>query len=147
MKISSKRYYGSTCHIVEFLPSEIRLEDTPGIPGKREHIRKIFGDPHVDEVTWLRFNRAFFDTNNPKSEAMDGSMIFFNVCTRTGAYFEPDPKVMWNNGTYICSCGMANIVTTKAIFLGIISKNPRTFSSKTDGTMFYSLRSHVNEAV
>ena len=103
MKISSKRYYGSTCHIVEFLPSEIRLEDTPGIPGKREHISKIFGNPRLDEVTWLRVNRAFFNTQDPKSESMGDAIgdAFINVAYKTGAYFlsrnpqNPD----WNVGT------------------------------------------------
>jgi len=41
MKVSEKRVFGSTCHIVESLPTELRLEDTPGVPGKREHISRI----------------------------------------------------------------------------------------------------------
>lgn len=104
MKVTSKRYYGSTCHIVEFMPTELRLEDTPGIPGKREYISKIFGDPHLDEVTWLRVNRAFFDTQNSKSESMGDGLgdAFVNAGYKDGKlYLEPNIPLNaeWSVGT------------------------------------------------
>jgi len=104
MKVTSKRYYNSTCHIVEFLPTELRLDDTPGIPGKREHISKIFGDPKLDEVTWLRVNRAFFNMADPSSESIGDNLgdAFVNAGLKDGRiYFEPEIPmgVEWNVGT------------------------------------------------
>jgi hypothetical protein len=104
MKVYSKRYFGSTCHVVEFLPSELRLEDTPGIPGKREHISRIFGNPRLDEVTWLRVNRAFFNMADLKSEALGDGLgdSFVNAGYKSGKiYFEPDipAGVEWSVGT------------------------------------------------
>ena len=49
MKITSKRYYDSTSHIVELQSSELRLDDTPGI-GK-ESISTGYLGSSPDEVT------------------------------------------------------------------------------------------------
>ena len=144
MKTYSKRYYDSTCHIVEFLPSELRLEDTAGIPEKREHISKIFGNPHLDEVTWLRVNRAFFDTGNPKSESIGDSIgdKFINVAYKDGKlYFEPNipENPEWNVGTsYMLLRNGEYSYDNEQYFSGILGKNPRTFfGQKADGTIVF----------
>jgi N-acetylmuramoyl-L-alanine amidase len=142
MKVTSKRYYGSTCHIVEFMPTELRLEDTPGIPGKREYISKIFGDPHLDEVTWLRVNRAFFNTQNSKSESMGDGLgdAFVNAGYKSGKiYFEPNipAGVEWNVGTsYMLLRDGQYSYENEHHFSGILGKNPRTFFGQCpDGTI------------
>ena len=144
MKVISKRYYNTTCHIVEFPPDEIRLEDTPGIPEKREHISKIFGNPHLDEVTWLRVNRAFFDTGNPKSESIGDSIgdKFINVAYKDGKlYFEPNipENPEWNVGTsYMLLRNGEYSYDNEQYFSGILGKNPRTFfGQKADGTIVF----------
>ncbi|WP_323054192.1 N-acetylmuramoyl-L-alanine amidase [Thermoclostridium stercorarium] len=144
MKVISKRYYNTTCHIVEFPPDEIRLEDTPGIPGKREHISKIFGNPHLDEVTWLRVNRAFFDTGNPKSESMGDALgdKFINVAFKDGKlYFEPEipANPEWNVGTsYMLLRNGEYSYDNEQYFSGILGKNPRTFfGQRADGTIVF----------
>jgi len=144
MKISSKRYYNSTCHIVEFLPSELRLEDTEGIPGKREHISRIFGNPRLDEVTWLRVNRAFFNMADPKSENMGDRLgdNFINAGYKDGRiYFEPDipADVEWNVGTsYMLLRNGAYCYDNEKHFISILGKNPRTFFGQApDGTIMF----------
>ncbi len=142
MKIYSKRYFGSTCHVVEFQPTELRLEDTPGIPGKREHISRIFGNPRLDEVTWLRVNRAFFDTTKANSESMgDGLGDAFVNCGYKGGrfYFEPDiPQgVEWCVGTsYMLLRRGMDCKDNEQYFTSILGKNPRTFFGQAaDGTI------------
>ena len=144
MKISSKRYYNSTCHIIEFLPSELRLEDTAGIPGKREHISKIFGNPRPDEVTWLRVNRAFFNMTGPKSEAIGDALgdAFVNCGYKDGMfYFEPNIPVgvEWNVGaSYMLLRNGAYSYDNEQYFRDILGKNPRTFfGQKLDGTIVF----------
>mgnify|MGYP001091637543 CR=1 FL=1 len=142
MKVTSKRYYNSTCHIVEFLPTELRLDDTPGIPGKREHISKIFGDPKLDEVTWLRVNRAFFNMADPSSESIGDNLgdAFVNAGLKDGRiYFEPEIPmgVEWNVGTsYMLLRGGDFCYDNEQHFSSILGKNPRTFFGQaTDGTI------------
>ena len=142
MKVTSKRYYNSTCHIVEFLPTELRLDDTPGIPGKREHISKIFGDPKLDEVTWLRVNRAFFNMADPKSESMGDGLgdSFINAGYKSGKiYFEPNILigVEWCVGTsYMLLRNGEYCTDNEQYFKDILGKNPRTFFGQaTDGTI------------
>ena len=142
MKVTSKRYYNSTCHIVEFLPTELRLDDTPGIPGKREHISKIFGDPKPDEVTWIRVNRAFFNTGDPSSESIGDNLgdAFVNAGLKDGRiYFEPEIPmgVEWNVGTsYMLLRGGDFCYDNEQHFSSILGKNPRTFFGQaTDGTI------------
>lgn len=144
MKVTSKRYYNTTCHIVEFLPSEIRLEDTAGIPGQREHISKIFGNPKLDEVVWIRVNRAFFNTLDPKSESMGDGVgdSFINVAYKDGKlYLEPDfPKdPEWNVGTsYALLRDGEYCVDKENFFKEILGKNPRTFlGQRADGTIVF----------
>lgn len=144
MKISSKRYYNSTCHIIEFLPSELRLEDTPGIPGKREHISKIFGFPKLDEVVWLRVNRAFFDTSKSDSESLGDPLgdAFVNCGYKNGRiYFEPNipAGVEWNVGTsYMLLRDGEYCVDSENFFREILGKHPRTFfGQKADGTIVF----------
>jgi N-acetylmuramoyl-L-alanine amidase len=133
MKVYSKRYFNSTCHVVEFLPSELRLEDTPGIPGKREHISRIFGNPRLDEVTWLRVNRAFFNMADLKSEALGDGLgdSFVNAGYKSGKiYFEPDipAGVEWSVGTsYMLLRGGMDCKDNEQYFTSILGKNPRTF--------------------
>ena len=142
MKTYSKRYYDSTCHIVEFLPSELRLEDTAGIPGKREHISKIFGNPRPDEVTWLRVNRAFFNMSDSKSESIGDGLrdSFINVGYKDGKlYFEPNipAGVEWSVGTsYMLLRGGMDCKDNEQYFTSILGKNPRTFFGQAaDGTI------------
>jgi len=142
MKVYSKRYFSSTCHVVEFLPTELRLEDTPGIPGKREYISKIFGNPRLDEVTWLRVNRAFFNMADPKSESMGDGLgdSFINAGYKSGKiYFEPNipAGVEWNVGTsYMLLRGGEYSYDNKDRFKDILGKNPRTFFGQVaDGTI------------
>ncbi len=142
MKISSKRYYNSTCHIIEFLPSELHLEDTAGIPGKREHISKIFGNPRPDEVTWLRVNRAFFNMSDSKSESIGDGLgdSFINVGYKDGKlYFEPNipAGVEWCVGTsYMLLRGGEYSYDNENKFKDILGKNPRTFFGQAaDGTI------------
>jgi N-acetylmuramoyl-L-alanine amidase len=142
MKVYNKRYFNSTCHTVEFLPTELRLEDTPGIPGKREHISRIFGNPHLDEVVWLRVNRAFFNMSDPKSEAMGDGLgdSFINAGYKSGKiYFEPyipeEPE--WSVGTsYMLLRGSEYSYDNEDRFKDILGKNPRTFFGQVaDGTI------------
>ncbi len=70
MKISKTRLYGTDINIVKVSKQEIRLDTTVGVPGKREDIRFMFGNPKLDEVTCLRYNLSFFDTANPASEEL-----------------------------------------------------------------------------
>jgi len=144
MKVTNKRYYNSTCHIVEFLPSELRLEDTAGIPGKREHITKIFGNPRLDEVTWFRANQAFYDTRDPKSESIGDGLgdAFINCAYKDGRfYFEPNipAGVEWNVGTsYMLLRNGAYSYDNEQYFRDILGKNPRTFfGQKSDGTIVF----------
>lgn len=142
MRVYSKRYFNSTCHIVEFLPTELRLEDTPGVPDKREHISRIFGNPKLDEVTWLRVNRAFFNMSDPKSEAMGDGLgdSFINAGYKSGKiYFEPyipeEPE--WSVGTsYMLLRGGEYSFDNEDRFKDILGKNPRTFFGQVaDGTI------------
>jgi len=142
MKIYSKRYFGSTCHVVEFFPTELRLEDTPGIPGKREHISRIFGNPRLDEVTWLRANRAFFDTTKANSESMGDGLgdAFVNAGYKDGRfYFEPNipDNPDWSVGTsYMLLRGGEYSFDNEDRFKDILGKNPRTFFGQAaDGTI------------
>ncbi len=144
MRVYNKRYYGSTCHVVEFLPTELRLEDTPGIPGKREHIKSIFGNPRLDEVTWLRVNRAFFNMADLKSEALGDGLgdSFINAGYKSGKiYFEPNIPVgvEWNVGTsYMLLRGGEYSYDNENKFKDILGKNPRTFfGQKSDGTIVF----------
>lgn len=144
MKVTSKRYFNTTCHIVEFQPTEIRLDDTPGIPGKREQISKIFGDPKLDEVTWLRVNRAFFNTGDPSSESIGDSLgdAFINVGYKDGRfYFEPEipAGVEFSVGTsYMLLRGGQFCYDNEQHFSSILGKNPRTFfGQKADGTIVF----------
>lgn len=144
MKVYSKRYFNSTCHIVEFLPTELRLEDTPGIPGKREHISRIFGNPRLDEVTWLRANRAFFNMSDPKSESMGDGIgdSFVNAGYKSGKiYFEPDipADAEWSVGTsYMLLRNGEYSFDNEDRFKDILGKNPRTFfGQKADGTIVF----------
>jgi len=142
MKVYNNRYFGSTCHIVEFLPTELRLADTPGVPGKREHISQIFGHPRLDEVTWLRVNRAFFNVQDPKSESMGDSLGdgFINAGYKSGKlYFEPyipdEPE--WSVGTsYMLLRNGEYSLDNEDRFKDILGKNPRTFFGQVaDGTI------------
>lgn len=142
MKVHSKRYFNSTCHIVEFLPTELRLEDTPGIPGKREYISKIFGNPKLDEVVWLRVNRAFFDTTKASSESMGDGLgdSFINAGYKSGKiYFEPyiPAGAEWSVGTsYMLLRGGEYSYDNEDRFKDILGKNPRTFFGQApDGTI------------
>jgi len=144
MKVTSKRYFNTTCHIVEFQPTEIRLDDTPGIPGKREQISKIFGDPKLDEVTWLRVNRAFFNTGDPSSESIGDSLgdAFINVGYKDGRfYFEPEipAGVEFSVGTsYMLLRGGQFCYDNEQHFSSILGENPRTFfGQKADGTIVF----------
>lgn len=144
MKITSKRYYNTTCHIVSFMPSELRLEDTPGIPGKREHITKIFGNPRLDEVTWLRVNRAFFHMADPTSESMGDGLgdSFINAAYMNGKlYFEPHipAGVDWSVGTsYMLLRDGQYSYDNEDRFLNLIGKGPRTFfGQKPDDTIVF----------
>jgi N-acetylmuramoyl-L-alanine amidase len=144
MKIEKKRYYGSTCHIVSFCPEEIRFEDHAGIPGKREHILKIFGSPKPDEVTWLRINRAFFNLSNPASENF-GDLIgngFINMAMKNGHIcIEPnipkDPE--WNvDASYLLVENGKPSNRSIEHFSHLLHKNPRTFGGDlTDGKLCF----------
>jgi N-acetylmuramoyl-L-alanine amidase len=142
MRQYSKRYYNSTCHVVEFQPSELRLEDTPGIPGKREYITKIFGNPRLDEVTWLRVNRAYFNMSDSKSESIGDALgdNFINAGYKDGRlYFEPQipAGVEWNVGTsYMLLRSGKDCYDNEQYFKDILGKNPRTFFGQmVDGTI------------
>ncbi|HRV29520.1 MAG TPA: N-acetylmuramoyl-L-alanine amidase [Spirochaetia bacterium] len=93
MKITSKRYFNTTCHIVSFTPSELRLEPHNGTPDKRENINYIWGAPNLDEVTALKATGPFFDGPNPKSEMLGAGRgdAFLNIAwDGKSLYMEPD---------------------------------------------------------
>lgn len=92
MIVSKIRLYSTDIHIVRF-GSDTRFDTTLGIPGKREDIRYMFGNPKPNEVTALRFNLSFFVTNNPKSEEMcvgRGDAHVNVAYDGKDLYFEPD---------------------------------------------------------
>jgi|LSQX01.3.fsa_nt_gb N-acetylmuramoyl-L-alanine amidase len=74
MKVTDKRYFNTTCHIVSFMPPELRLEPHNGIPEKRENIHYIWGAPNLDEVTALKATGPFFDSPNSKSEMLGAEL-------------------------------------------------------------------------
>lgn len=138
MKIYNKRYYGSTCHIVEFNPYDLRLVDTAGDPTRRQHIASIYGDPKINEVTWLRVNRSFYHMSNPRSLSIGDAMgdAFINAAFKDKKlYFEPDipdnPK--WNVGTsYLLMKDRQYSYANEQYFSAILGKNPRTFFGQGD---------------
>lgn len=144
MNVLSKRYYGTTCHIVSFLPSEIRLEDVAGIVGKREPIQNIYGNPKLDEVVWFRSNRSYFNTNDPTSETMGDNVgdVFINVGLKFGnLYFEPfiPEKPEWSVGaSYMLLRDGENNYDSESAFSSILGRNPRTFfGQRADGTIVF----------
>ena len=54
------RKFGSNVHIIEMNPRIYRLDITEGIPGKLEKLSDTFGEPNLDEITWVRMNAQFF---------------------------------------------------------------------------------------
>lgn len=93
MKITSKRYFNTTCHIVSFRPTELRMEPHNGIADKRESIHSIWGAPKLNEVTVLKATGPFFDSPNAKSEMLGAGRgdAFLNVAwDGETLYLEPD---------------------------------------------------------
>lgn len=93
MNIASKRYFNTTCHIISFFTSELRLEPHNGIPDKRESIHSMWGSPNLDEVTALKATGSFFDSPNPKNEMLGAGRgdAFLNVAwDGKKLYLEPD---------------------------------------------------------
>jgi len=130
MQITSKRYFNTTCHIVSFFPSELRLEPHNGIPDKRENIHYIWGNPMLDEVTALKATGSFFDGSNPKSEMLGAGRgdYFLNIAyDGERLYLEPDIP----NGLKEISTSYALLRNGKEskdnehFLTSILSSNPR----------------------
>lgn len=60
MRYQKIRRSSSYVHIVEMDPNIYRLDITEGMPGKLEKLSSMFGEPHLDEITWVRMNAQFF---------------------------------------------------------------------------------------
>lgn len=93
MKVNSKRYFNTTCYIISFQPSELRLEPHNGVSDKRESIYSIWGAPNMDEVTALKATGPFFDSPNAKSEMLGAGRgdAFLNIAwDGKMLYLEPD---------------------------------------------------------
>lgn len=60
LKYSKIRRYNSYVHIVEMDPATYRLDITEGIPGKLEKLSAMYGEPRLNEITWVRMNAQFF---------------------------------------------------------------------------------------
>lgn len=60
LKYQKIRRYGSYVHLVEMDPATYRLDITEGILGKLEKLSSMYGEPKLNEVTWVRMNAQFF---------------------------------------------------------------------------------------
>jgi hypothetical protein len=60
MQYRKIRRYNSYVHVVEMNPKEYRLDITEGVPGKLEKLSAMYGEPRLDEITWVRMNAQFF---------------------------------------------------------------------------------------
>jgi hypothetical protein len=60
MQYRKMRRFSSYVHIVEMDPATYRLDITEGIPGKLEKLSAMYGEPRLDEITWIRMNAQFF---------------------------------------------------------------------------------------
>lgn len=60
LKYQKIRHSSSYVHIVEMDPATYRLDITEGIPGKLEKLSSMYGEPRLDEVTWVRMNAQYF---------------------------------------------------------------------------------------
>lgn len=143
LKLSKKRYFNTDINIIQISNAEIRLEATKGIPNKREYIKSMFGNPQLNEITAIRFNVSFFNTQSSISEEMGIGYgdCFVNVgYDGTQLYFEPNiPKnVLWNipsaymllrNGNYD-NLGESGLKT-------ITGSNPRTMWGQDSKGSFY----------
>jgi N-acetylmuramoyl-L-alanine amidase len=130
MKVSSKRYYNTTCHIASFMPSELRLEPHNGIPDKRENIQKIWGAPNLDEVTVFKATGPFFDSPNAKNEMLGTGRgdVFLNIAW-DGAklHLEPDiPSGLQEVSTsYALIRDAQECKDNEQHFTSILGSNPR----------------------
>lgn len=131
MQTSKTRLFNTDINIVKF-GSEIRLDTTVGIPGKREDMRYMFGNPQLNEVTALRFNLSFFNMADPKSEEMGTGRgdCFVNVAYDSKElYFEPNiPKnKLWEvPSAYMLLRDGQNDYLGESGLKAITGANPRT---------------------
>lgn len=74
------RKYSSDCHILEFNPSEYRLDATIGKHKKLERLSTINGEPNKDEYPIAKLNGGFF--------SMNGSTEFIGTYVDNGLYYQ-----------------------------------------------------------
>lgn len=130
MKVSSKRYYSSTCHIVSFLPGELRMEPHNGVPDKRESIQSIWGSPNLNEVTALKATGPFFDSPNAKSEMLGAGRgdAFLNVAwDGKKLHLEPDIPIGLQevSSSYALVRNGQECNDNEQHFASILGSNPR----------------------
>ncbi|MEN6317051.1 MAG: peptidoglycan-binding protein [Clostridiaceae bacterium] len=64
LKYCKLRRYGSYVHTVEMDPDVYRLDITEGMPGKLEKLSSMYGEPRLDEITWVRMNAQYFGSSS-----------------------------------------------------------------------------------
>lgn len=135
------REYGSNVHIVEMSPKEYRLDITEGVPNKKEKLSAIFGEPKLDEVTWVRMNAQFFGGTSTRGY---GSFIdptddladkprqdgYQDLTYRNGSLvMGPGPGDFTIGGSYGLISGGKTNLTNAAWFPAIMKdRNPRSMA-------------------
>lgn len=142
MQTSKTRMFNTDIHIIKF-GQEVRLDTSLGIPGKREDIRNMFGNPQKDEVTALRFNLSFFNMANSKSEEMGTGRgdCFVNLAfDGKKLHFEPNIPVskLWEvpSAYMLLRDGQYDYLGESGL-KAITGANPRTmFGQDAKGNLF-----------
>lgn len=79
-KYKTGEYYGSTCHIFEFNPKEIKFDVTIGVKGKLEPLSKIeHPDKKKEQNAIAKINGGFF--------AMNGKAEFIGTFVESGLFY------------------------------------------------------------
>ena len=79
-KYYTLRRDSSTCHIFEFVPTELRLDATIGTAKKLERLSKINGEPQAGEYAVAKLNGGFF--------AMNGATEYIGTFVDEGKYYQ-----------------------------------------------------------
>src|SRR5574343_1133983 len=87
--------YGSNCKILQFSPSEFRLDVSIGQKGKLEKLSKINGEPHADEYTFAKMNGCFFNMNG--STEYIGTFVDEGLYYQGSSYYYPT-LIFWKTG-------------------------------------------------
>ncbi len=89
------RKFNSNCHVLEFDPTEFRLDVSIGKPNKLERLSNINGEPSKDEYVLAKMNGGFF--------AMNGSTEYLGSFVDDGKYYNKSAAyyptlIFWKKG-------------------------------------------------